>query len=37
MTEKRRCNECGESWVWVEGDDLECPYCGSDDTYVEED
>jgi rRNA maturation endonuclease Nob1 len=32
MTEKRRCNVCGEEWT-DDGDD-ECFYCGSDDTEI---
>lgn len=33
--EQRRCNECGETWT--DTGDLECPFCGSDDTEPVED
>ena len=32
MSEIRRCNECGEEWP--DTGDYECPFCGSDDTYI---
>ncbi len=32
--EKRRCNECGEEWLDTGA--YECPFCGSDDTFIVE-
>ena len=29
--EQRKCESCG--YVWTDTGDLECPECGSDDTY----
>ena len=34
MGETRRCNVCGE--YWTDTGALECPFCGSDDTYIED-
>jgi len=35
MIETRRCNVCGESW-YDTGGDMECLFCGSVDTYIDE-
>ncbi len=33
--EERACNVCGERWV--DTGDQECPFCGSEDTYITDD
>lgn len=32
--ETRHCNECGESWT--DTGDYECPFCGNDNTSIED-
>jgi hypothetical protein len=32
MNEQRSCNECGETWNDTGA--CECPFCGSDDTFI---
>lgn len=33
MSEQRCCNDCGSTWDDT-GMSYECPYCGSDDTFI---
>ena len=30
--EERQCNICGE--IWMDTGDDQCPFCGSDDTFI---
>ena len=32
--ETRKCNVCGEEWV--DTGDFECPFCGSSDTFIDD-